>query len=95
MLDYCELDMSRAAVLEMMMIWQLLQVKHLQDTPLILVGKMRPGLVEWARQTMLAENPPLASSADLSIPTCVANADEALALLADSHRAWLARTATA
>jgi predicted Rossmann-fold nucleotide-binding protein len=25
-------------VLETMMIWQLLQVKHLQDTPLILVG---------------------------------------------------------
>jgi uncharacterized protein (TIGR00730 family) len=80
-------------VLEMMMIWQLLQVKHLQDTPLILVGKMWPGLVEWARQTMLAESPPLASSADLSIPRCVANADEAVALLADGHRAWLARTA--
>ncbi|HEU4340688.1 MAG TPA: LOG family protein [Candidatus Binatia bacterium] len=26
-------------VLETMMIWQLLQVRHLQDTPLILVGK--------------------------------------------------------
>ncbi len=35
-------------VLETLMIWQLLQVKHLQDTPLILVGKMWPGLVEWA-----------------------------------------------
>ncbi len=36
-------------VLELMMIWQLLQVRHLQDTPLILVGKMWPGLVDWAR----------------------------------------------
>ena len=36
-------------VLETMMIWQLLQVRHLQDTPLILVGKMWPGLIEWAR----------------------------------------------
>src|SRR6185436_13550743 len=30
-------------VLETMMIWQLLQVRHLQGTPLILVGKMWPG----------------------------------------------------
>src|SRR5262249_55115739 len=27
-------------VLELMMVWQLLQVKHVQETPLILVGKM-------------------------------------------------------
>ena len=33
-------------VLETMMIWQLLQVRHLQNTPLILVGPMWPGLVE-------------------------------------------------
>jgi predicted Rossmann-fold nucleotide-binding protein len=31
-------------VLEMTMIWQLLQVRHLTDTPLILVGRMWPGL---------------------------------------------------
>ena len=35
-------------VLETMMIWQLLQVRHLNQTPLILVGKMWKGLVEWA-----------------------------------------------
>src|SRR5215470_11339395 len=34
-------------VLEMLMIWQLLQVKHIHDVPLILVGKMWPGLVDW------------------------------------------------
>jgi hypothetical protein len=33
-------------VLETMMIWQLLQVRHLRNTPLILVGRMWPGLVE-------------------------------------------------
>src|SRR5215472_16454881 len=48
-------------VLETMMIWQLLQVKHLDRTPLILVGKMWPGLVEWARTAMLSADPPLAS----------------------------------
>ena len=68
-------------VLETMMIWQLLQVKHLQETPLILVGRMWPGLIEWARQSMLSLDPPLASAEDLSIPRCVASADEAIALL--------------
>jgi len=75
-------------VLETMMIWQLLQVKHLENTPLILVGKMWPGLVEWARDAMLGERPPLASAADMTIPRCVANADEALAVLRDCHAAW-------
>ena len=32
-----------------MMIWQLLQVRHVHDTPLILVGKMWQGLVDWAK----------------------------------------------
>jgi hypothetical protein len=32
-------------VLETMMIWELLQVRHLKDTPLILVEKMWPGLI--------------------------------------------------
>jgi uncharacterized protein (TIGR00730 family) len=75
-------------VLETMMIWQLLQVKHLQDTPLILVGKMWPGLIEWARRTMLAEDPSLASVEDMEIPRCVANADEAIALLREHLVAW-------
>ena len=35
-------------VLEMLMIWQLLQVRHVDSVPLILVGKMWKGLVDWA-----------------------------------------------
>jgi len=75
-------------VLETMMIWQLLQVKHLQNAPLILVGKMWPGLIEWARRTMLAADPPLASVEDMEIPRCVANADEAFSLLREHLAAW-------
>jgi uncharacterized protein (TIGR00730 family) len=78
-------------VLETMMIWQLLQVKHLQETPLILVGRMWPGLVEWARQSMLSVDPPLANAEDLSIPRCVASADEAIVLLRERHAEWLNR----
>jgi len=78
-------------VLETMMIWQLLQVKHLQETPLILVGRMWPGLIEWARDSMLSLDPQLASAEDLAIPRCVASADEAIALLREYHDAWLKR----
>src|SRR3954451_19362093 len=45
-------------VLELMMVWQLLQVRHVEGTPLILVGKMWPGLVQWAREHLLATQPP-------------------------------------
>lgn len=78
-------------VLEMMMIWQLLQVRHLQDTPLILVGKMWPGLVEWARSTMLSTDPPLANAEDMAIPHCVNGADEAIAEIRKYHARWQER----
>jgi uncharacterized protein (TIGR00730 family) len=77
-------------VLETMMIWQLLQVHHLTDTPLVLVGGMWPGLVEWAREAMLSTTPPLASSADLGIPVCVEDADAAIAVVRAHHKTWKA-----
>jgi uncharacterized protein (TIGR00730 family) len=75
-------------VLETMMIWQLLQVRHLQDTPLVLVGAMWPGLVDWARRSMLGFDPPLASAADFAIPRCAADGDEAIAIIREHHAAW-------
>ncbi len=80
-------------VLEMMMVWQLLQVGHLRDAPLILVGKMWPPLLEWARAAMLSTATPLASPKDLEIPACVAGADEAVALIRKHHAAWVERNA--
>ena len=78
-------------VLEMMMIWQLLQVGHVRrDTPLILVGRMWPGLVEWARTSMLSTNPPLASAVDMAIPRCVPTGDEAITLIREHHARWRA-----
>ena len=76
-------------VLETMVIWQLLQVRHLEDTPLILVGKMWPGLVEWARASMLSFETPLASAEDMDIPRCVADGDAAVALLRQHHSEWV------
>lgn len=75
-------------VLETLMIWQLLQVRHLEKVPLILVGKMWPGLVDWAKSSMLAADPPLAAPADLGIPRCVADADEAIAIIREEHACW-------
>jgi hypothetical protein len=77
-------------VLESMMIWQLLQVRHLENTPLVFVGKMWPGLVEWARSSMLAVDPPLANPEDFAIPQCVAGADEAIAIIREHRGRWLA-----
>src|SRR5215831_16339019 len=68
-------------VLETMMIWQLLQVRHVHDTPLILVGKMWADLVEWARTHLLTSQPPLANPEDMMIPRCLNTAEEAIALL--------------
>ena len=68
-------------VLETMMIWQLLQVRHLEHTPLIMVGKMWPGLVEWVRDAMLSFETPLINPEDIDIPVCVANSDEAIAII--------------
>jgi uncharacterized protein (TIGR00730 family) len=76
-------------VLETMMIWQLLQVGHLQDTPLILVGKMWPGLLEWAHTSMLGFDVPLASPEDIAIPRCVPSAEEAIAIVREHRARWL------
>ena len=75
-------------VLETLMIWQLLQVNHLKDTPLPLVGRMWPGLVSWARTAMLSYDPPLAGVDDFTIPQCVAGADEAIAVIRQHHGRW-------
>ena len=76
-------------VLEAMMIWQLLQVRHMQDTPLIFVGKMWSDLVDWARQHLLASQPPLANPEDLMIPRCLNTAEEAIASIGEHHAKWL------
>jgi uncharacterized protein (TIGR00730 family) len=77
-------------VLETLMIWQLLQVRHVDNVPLILVGKMWRGLVEWARASMLDPRLALANPEDLQIPTCLETADEAIAVVRDLHGKWRA-----
>ena len=79
-------------VLETMMIWQLLQVRHMKDVPLILVGKMWRGLVDWAQTSMLDPRLAMANPEDFRIPRCVDTADEAIALVRELHAGWVAET---
>jgi predicted Rossmann-fold nucleotide-binding protein len=75
-------------VLETLMIWQLLQVRHVDEVPLILVGKMWKGLIEWAQTAMLDPRLALVTPEDLQIPQCVETADEAIAVVRDLHAKW-------
>lgn len=75
-------------VLESTMIWQLLQVRHLHDIPLIFTGKMWRGLVDWTEQVMLRPGFELASPEDMKIPQCVDTADEAIAIIRAHHADW-------
>ena len=77
-------------VLEMFMIWQLLQVRHMPEVPLILVGRMWTGLIEWTKASMLDPRLALANPGDLEIPRCVETADEAIALVREAHGEWQA-----
>jgi uncharacterized protein (TIGR00730 family) len=77
-------------VLESMMIWQLLQVRHLHDTPLVFAGPMWKGLVDWASAQMLRPGFELANPEDMQIPRCVDTAAEAVAIICDHHARWLA-----
>ncbi|MBE9028814.1 LOG family protein [filamentous cyanobacterium LEGE 11480] len=75
--------------LETMMIWQLLQVRKLDNVPLILVGDMWGDLVTWAKQSMVEQaTPQLASPADMQIPICVATMDEAIAHIRQGQAEW-------
>ena len=77
-------------VLETMMIWQLLQVRKLHDTPLILVGKMYADLVEWCRTYMLNPDCPLASREDTDLPICVNDGPSILSIIREHRAAWSA-----
>src|SRR5262249_44491336 len=72
-------------VLEMMMVWQLLQVRKLENTPLILAGTMYADLVAWCRTYMLRPEFPLASPGDMTIPVCVDDGPAILRIIREHH----------
>ena len=74
--------------LEALMIWQLLQVRKLHDTPLILVGDMWADLAAWAQQHMVNGESQLLDPADISILQCVDSFEDAIAQLREAHTKW-------
>jgi len=78
-------------VLETLMVWQLLQVRHLRDTPLILAGHFWDGLLDWARAAMLKPDAPLVSPEDLKIPQVLPDGPSIVAAIREHHARWKAR----
>lgn len=74
-------------LLEASMIWQLLQVRHL-DVPLVFAGPMWKGLVDWAQAAMLRPGFELAKAGDLAIPICVNGAEEAVSAIRPHFEKW-------
>lgn len=77
--------------LETLMVWQLLQVRHVDDVPLILVGEMWRELRDWAARNMAERERPLASAEDVALPLCVDTIAEAEAAIQAHRAAWLER----
>jgi len=71
------------------MIWQLLQVRKLDRTPLILIGTMWAEFIKWGHEYLLRPDFELASPADLEIPQCVDAVDQAIAIIRRRHEEWL------
>lgn len=77
--------------LEALMIWQLCQVRHVHDLPLVMVGDMWRELVAWAERHMVGNDRALADVEDLEIPRCVSSVDEAVEIVRGDREAWLQR----
>jgi uncharacterized protein (TIGR00730 family) len=78
-------------VLEMCMVWQLLQVRHLHDTPLILAGHFWDGMLEWAKSEMLRSDIPLVNPGDLKIPLILPDGPAIIEKIREHHSAWKQR----
>lgn len=78
-------------VLETLMVWQLLQVRHLHDTPLILAGQFWDGLIDWTKAVMLNPDAPLVSPQDLAIPQILPDGPAIVRAVREHHARWTAR----
>src|SRR6185503_20189923 len=68
--------------LETYMIWQLLQVGYIKDRPLVLLGDMWHGLVDWMKKEMLPRS--LIYTEDVEIVRVVDSIEEAVRIVRES-----------
>ncbi|MBI5586098.1 MAG: LOG family protein [Deltaproteobacteria bacterium] len=78
--------------LELMMVWQLLQVRKLYDTPILLVGKMWTDLLNWARLHMVESGRRLADPVDMDILQCVDCQEDAVKIIQKQYERWKQET---
>jgi uncharacterized protein (TIGR00730 family) len=69
--------------LELLMVWQLLQVGFMTERPVVLVGEMWQGLLDWMRREMVPRK--LVNEADLDLVRLVHSNEEA-ALVIEQHK---------
>ncbi|MDG1224889.1 MAG: LOG family protein, partial [Candidatus Marinimicrobia bacterium] len=62
--------------------WQLIQVQHISERPIILLGGMWEGLIEWMKSEPLKKN--LISKNDFKNIIIVKDVDEAIEILKPS-----------
>jgi uncharacterized protein (TIGR00730 family) len=78
-------------VLELLMVWQLLQVRKLHDTPLLLAGRFWDGLLAWAGEVMLQPDFPLVGPEDLAIPRVLPDGPAIIQAIREHHAEWKRR----
>ena len=71
------------STLEAMMVWQLLQVKHLPPIPFILYGEHWRGLVRWIEDESLRRG--YIDRADADLPVLVDTVDDAVGLILETR----------
>lgn len=74
--------------LEALLVWQLAQVGHLENRPLIFVGDMWRDLIDWGRDAWVGGERQLADPEDTNIPVCVDTVDEAVEVIKANLRWW-------
>jgi uncharacterized protein (TIGR00730 family) len=79
------------STLEAMMVWQLLQAKHLPPTPFLLYGSHWRGLLRWIEEEALAQR--YLDEEDILLPIQVNTADEAEEIILRTQREFHARLA--
>jgi hypothetical protein len=73
-------------LLEFLYTWQLVQVEHIYDIPIILLGDQWPPLIEWVRKGPLKSG--LVSEEDLDSIFVVKDAKEAFKILKTTYEQY-------
>ncbi len=89
---YIVVEGGIGSLLELALVWQLLQVGKLYNTPFILLAPMWKELVAWAKRWMVDEaHTRLASPEDMKIPLTPDTADEAIEIVRKDLARWQQR----